>query len=81
MSVESFTLQDGKLYEQNGLMVKFHPVEGLEENDYGVDKSSVLKANECDGGCDGGFCVDEGGYLVSTKPLGTFRGLFSLRGC
>jgi hypothetical protein len=73
VSVESFTLQDGKLYEQNGLIVKFQPVEGLEENEYGVDKSSVLKAKECDGGCDGGFCVDQNGYLVSTKPLSTFH--------
>src|SRR5437764_15326216 len=76
VSVESFTLQDGKLYEQNGLIVKFHPIAGLEANDYGVNKSSVLKAKECDGGCGGEFCVDEGGYLVSTKPLSTFR-LFS----
>jgi hypothetical protein len=79
VSVESFTLQDGKLYEQNGLIVKFHPIAGLEENDYGVNKSSVLKAKECHGSCDGEFCVDEGGYLVSTKPLSTFRMSFGFR--
>ena len=71
VSVESFTLTDGKLYEQNGLTVKFHDVDGFDDNDYGVSSSSVLKASECDGECGAGFCVDQGGYLVSVKPIST----------
>ena len=50
-------------------MVRFHDVDGFEANDYGVETSSVLKATKCEGGCGGGFCVDEGGYLVSVKPI------------
>jgi hypothetical protein len=71
VSVESFVLKDGILYEQSGLSVRFVPEEGYYGNDYGVTETSVLKASECDGGCSGTFCVDENGYLVSTTPLST----------
>lgn len=69
VTVESFTLENGWLYEQSGLSVQFTTIDGLDENDYGVSESSVLKAGECGGGC-GGFCVDQNGYLVSVVPLG-----------
>ena len=71
VSVESFTLTEGKLYEQNGMIVRFDPVDGFDKNQYGVSTSSVLNAAQCDGGCGAGFCVDKNGYLVSVKPLST----------
>jgi hypothetical protein len=71
VTVESFVLKDGRLYEQSGLSVRFVPEGGFYGNDYGVTETNVLKASECDGGCSGSFCVDEDGYLVSTTPLST----------
>ena len=71
VTVESFTLENGWLFEISGLSVHFSTVEDFNENEFGVSESSVLKAGECDGGC-GGFCVDQEGYLVSVAPLGIF---------
>lgn len=70
VTVESFVLENGWLFEQSGLSVHFITVDGFDANEYGVSKSSILKAGECGGGC-GGFCVDQDGYLVSVTPLGT----------
>ena len=74
VTVESFSLENGWLFEQSGLSVHFAAINGLDENEYGVTATSVLKAAECGGGCSGGaggFCVDKDGYLVSVVPLGT----------
>ena len=71
VTVESFTLKDGLLYEQSGLSVRFVPEDGYYGNDHGVTETSVLKANECEGDCHGTFCVDAEGYLVSVQPLRT----------
>jgi hypothetical protein len=74
VTVESFTLENGWLFEQSGLSVHFTTINGLDENEYGVTATNVLKAGECGGGCSagfGGFCVDKDGYIVSVAPLGT----------
>ena len=70
VTVESFTLENGWLFEKSGLSVHFSTVGRFNENEFGVSESSVLNAGECGGGC-GGFCVDQEGYLVSVAPLGT----------
>jgi hypothetical protein len=70
VSVGSFTLDNGWLFENSGLSVHFFAVDGFKENKFGVTESSVLKAGGCDGEC-GKFCVDQDGYLVSVAPLGT----------
>lgn len=64
VSVETFTLKDGWLSEQNDLSVYF-------THDDCDTCASVLKAGECGEGC-GGFCVDQEGYLVSSAPLCIF---------
>jgi hypothetical protein len=69
VTVESFVLENGWLFEQSGLSVHFTTVDVFDANEYGVSKSSILKAGEC-GEC-GGFCVDQDGYLVSVTPVGT----------
>jgi hypothetical protein len=71
VTVESFTLEDGLLYEQSGLSVRFVPEDGYYGNDNGVIETSVLKADGCEGDCYGTFCVDAEGYLVSVQPLRT----------
>jgi len=68
-TVESFTLENGWLFESSGLSVHFTTAGGFEKNEFGVSESSVLKAGECSRGC-GEFCVDQEGYLVSVTPLG-----------
>ena len=66
--LEKFTLYNGKLFETNGISVYFASVTDLDPNKYGVTETSVMQAGDCEGGC-GDFCVDDEGYLISTKPL------------
>ena len=63
--MESFTLEDGLLFEASGLPIHFTPVEA---NEFGISESSVFKAGESLGRS-GEFCVDRDGYLVSVAPL------------
>ena len=67
VSVESFTLTDGLLTEQSGLLVHFTDEGGFPENEFGTCKTSVLKA----GDRGGNFCVDQDGYLMSVDPVCT----------
>ena len=70
--LEKFTLYNGKLFETNGISVYFASVTDLDPNKYGVTDTSVMQAGDCEGGC-GDFCVDDEGYLISTKPLSRCR--------
>src|SRR5271154_1088486 len=67
VTMESFTLTNGLLTEQSGLSIHFTAETGFNDNEYGVCKTSVLKA----GDYSGEFCVDEDGYLVSVDPVCT----------
>jgi hypothetical protein len=76
VTIESFTLENGWLYERSGRLVYFLTADELDESEYGVTQSGALKAGDHDGEC-GEFCVDQEGYLVSvgsaSTPLSTSK--------